>query len=225
MRETFTYMLVHDLRSPLMGISGTLELLRGSADDHHDADMAEVADQGLAVVSSLTEMISSLLDVGRFESGKMPIQKKVTDAREPVRRAVDGLRGMAAMFGAKVECDIPENPVAIDCDADLVGRVVANLLGNAIRYLAGGAGIRVVLEPQPGGARIAVIDKGPGIPPEFRDKIFEKFGQVEDGKPRQKYSSGLGLTFCKLAVEAHGGTIGVDSEVGHGSTFWFELPR
>jgi len=225
MRETFTHMLVHDLRSPLTGVSGSLELLREAVASHNDTDMTEVADQGLAVVASLTEMISSLLDVGRFEAGKMPLHKKDIDAREPVRHAVLSLQGMATIFRAPVECVLPENPVSVSCDADLIGRVVANLLGNAIRYLAGGAGIRVVAEARPDGVRVAVIDKGPGIPAEYRDKIFEKFGQVEDGKPRQKYSSGLGLAFCKLAVEAHGGTIGVDSEVGQGSTFWFELPR
>ena len=84
--------------------------------------------------------------------------------------------------------------------------------------------ICTVLEAQPDGARIAVIDSGPGIPPEYLEKIFEKFGQVNTGASHHKYSSGLGLTFCKLVVEAHGWRIGVDSGVGKGSTFWFELP-
>jgi two-component system, sensor histidine kinase and response regulator len=72
--------------------------------------------------------------------------------------------------------------------------------------------------------RTTVTDTGPGIPPEYRERIFEKFGQVEGRQEGKKYSTGLGLTFCKLAVEAHGGQIGVDSEIGHGSTFWFTLP-
>ena len=72
--------------------------------------------------------------------------------------------------------------------------------------------------------RISISDNGPGIPPEYYEKIFEKFGQVESREHAQKYSTGLGLTFCKLAVEAHGGHIGVESEVGKGSTFWFKLP-
>ena len=73
--------------------------------------------------------------------------------------------------------------------------------------------------------RVAVSDTGPGIPREYRERVFEKFGQVEAVLSGQKFSTGLGLTFCRLAVEAHGGRIGVDSEVGHGSTFWFVLPR
>jgi len=73
--------------------------------------------------------------------------------------------------------------------------------------------------------RVLVQDTGPGIPPEYRERIFEKFGQVENPANRQRYSTGIGLTFCKLAVEAHGGQVGVDSEEGRGSTFWFTLPR
>jgi signal transduction histidine kinase len=224
LREMFTHMLVHDLRSPLAAISGGVELLRMNASDKAEAESKEVADNAMAVVFSLTEMISSLLDVARLEEGKMPLHKASVDLRDPVRRAVEGLRGMAEMSNAPVTCSLPENRVATTCDAELVGRVVSNLLGNAIRYLAGGKGIRVVLEERLEGAYVAVIDNGPGIAPEYREKIFEKFGQVEDGKPRQKYSSGLGLTFCKLAVEAHGGRIGVESEVGKGSTFWFVIP-
>jgi signal transduction histidine kinase len=75
------------------------------------------------------------------------------------------------------------------------------------------------------GVRVEVTDTGPGIPLEYQKRIFEKFGQVESRKEGQKHSSGLGLTFCKLAVEAHGGTIGVESEGGRGSTFWFTLPK
>ncbi|HEY8240887.1 MAG TPA: PAS domain-containing sensor histidine kinase, partial [Kiritimatiellia bacterium] len=224
LRETFTQMLIHDLRSPLTGIAGSLELLRMNAETLNDADSTEVAAQGMSVVSSMTEMISSLLDVARFEEGKMPVRKARVDVRDVIRKAVDNLRGMAAMSDAPVECVLPDATVPVHCDPDLVGRIVGNLLGNAIRYLAGGKGIHVALEAQPGGARIAVIDSGPGIPEDFREKIFEKFGQVESGRPRQKYSSGLGLTFCKLAVEAHGGQIGVESEVGKGSTFWFTIP-
>lgn len=223
LRETFTHMLVHDMRSPLMGISGSLELLRQTVEDQGDAESKEIAEQGIAVTSSLTEMISSLLDVGRLEAGKMPLNKSNADLREIVRKAVTGLQGLATMYNADVRCELPEQPLTAHCDQDLIGRVVGNLLGNAIRYLAGGAGIRIVLEARPDGSRVAVIDKGPGISPELRDKIFEKFGQAEAGRA-QKYSSGLGLTFCKLAVEAHGGHIGVDSEVGKGSTFWFTLP-
>jgi len=102
--------------------------------------------------------------------------------------------------------------------------VIANLVGNAIKFTPASGRIRVAVQGSDGGVRVSVSDTGPGIPPEFHDKIFEKFGQVEAARQGAKHSSGLGLTFCKFAVEAHGGSIGVESVVGQGSTFWFVVP-
>ena len=112
------------------------------------------------------------------------------------------------------------------CDAQLIRRVVQNLLGNALKFTEKDGVITVCIEI---GAeetvRVSVADNGPGIPLEHQAKVFDKFHQVAASKQGHKYSTGLGLTFCKLAVEAHGGRIGLQSTVGKGSTFWFELPR
>lgn len=104
-------------------------------------------------------------------------------------------------------------------------RVIANFVGNAIKFTPASGRIRVSVRVSNTGVRVSVSDTGPGIPPEFHERIFEKFGQVEAARHGAKHSSGLGLTFCKFAVEAHGGTIGVDSVVGQGSTFWFVVPQ
>ena len=101
---------------------------------------------------------------------------------------------------------------------------MANLVGNAVKYTPPQGDVRVTVAMAGSQARVAVIDVGPGIAPEYHEMIFKKFGQVEARDQKQGSSTGLGLTFCKLAVEAHGGRIGVDSQVGRGSTFWFELP-
>ena len=111
------------------------------------------------------------------------------------------------------------------CDPEVIGRIVANLLGNALKFTPASGEVRVSAVPSANEVKINVADTGPGIPAEYRERIFEKFGQVEGQKEGKKHSTGLGLTFCKLAAEAHGGKIGVDSEVGHGSTFWFTLPN
>jgi signal transduction histidine kinase len=107
-------------------------------------------------------------------------------------------------------------------DAGLIRRVVQNLLGNALKHTPAGGEVRIVITPSNEEVRVEVTDTGPGIASEFQQRIFEKFSQLEDGN--NHLGTGLGLTFCKLAVEAHGGGIGVESEVGKGSTFWFVLP-
>jgi signal transduction histidine kinase len=119
----------------------------------------------------------------------------------------------------RIEVAAPDT-LMISIDADLVARVVQNLLGNALKFTKEDGHIRIELAPRPPMVRVTVADDGPGIRADHRDRIFEKFFQVE----ARQYSTGLGLTFCKLAVEAHHGRIGVDSEVGRGSAFWFELP-
>ena len=99
-----------------------------------------------------------------------------------------------------------------------------NLVSNGIRHTPAGSRMRISIASGDGRVRVAVHDQGRGVPPEAREKIFEKFGTVEARHDRSYHSVGLGLAFCKLAIEAQGGTIGVDSGVPAGSTFWFELP-
>ena len=108
------------------------------------------------------------------------------------------------------------------CDSEIIQRVLMNLVGNAVKCTPSDGEVRICLTADNVRAEVAVVDTGLGIPKEFHKRIFEKFGQV--GKERKPYSTGLGLTFCKLAVEAHGGQIGVESEPGRGSRFWFSLP-
>jgi signal transduction histidine kinase len=112
----------------------------------------------------------------------------------------------------------------VSADHDILLRVIINLLDNAIKFTAADGTISMGVEPKEDGVLFSIRDNGPGIPVAYQEKIFEKFGQVEIRQSARKYSTGLGLAFCKLAVEAHNGRIWVESEDGAGSTFFFEIP-
>lgn len=144
------------------------------------------------------------------------------DLNELVKEAVETLGPLRDKH--KVYIKSSSDLVSAFCDMDLIKRVIDNLVGNAVKYAPEGTEIRITVQTSELQSRIAVSDAGAGIPKEYHTKIFDKFGQVKSRQEGKKYSTGLGLTFCKLAVEAHGGEIGVESESGKGSTFWFVLP-
>jgi signal transduction histidine kinase len=128
----------------------------------------------------------------------------------------------------RIEIDIPQQGTDAFCDLEVVRRILNNLISNAVKYVPKRNGvirISTVDREEDGFVTVCVADNGQGIPPNYQTSIFEMFGQVEASQNRERRSSGLGLTFCKLAVEAHGGTIGVQSREGQGSLFWFRLPR
>ncbi len=218
LRDNLTNMIIHDLRTPLTSVAGHLQLLRNGLKDRIDAE--EYGFLNLATKSTfrLSGMIDSLLDIGRLEKNEMPLKRKPCDLASLACE-------VAAMLGPEsksLNLRVVEtaDPVVVSCDRGIVQRVFQNLIGNAVKFTPPEGHVDVRLDPDGSEVMVSVRDTGPGIAPEHHDLIFERFGQVA----RQKSSTGLGLTFCKLAVEAHGGQIGVESDVGQGSTFWFKLP-
>ena len=184
---------------------------------------SDIDDMGHAV-DDLLEMVGALLDVSKMEEGRMSLNVQSVNLNELAgqvlrkARRLKGQRGLTLSSGT--------GPVEATCDPDLILRVMWNLVGNALKCTSDRQGeIDLSLEQHGGGVRVTVSDNGYGVPPEYHERIFEKFGQVETRKQGRKYSTGLGLTFCKMAVEAHGGRIGLESELDHGSVFWFELPK
>lgn len=221
-RDTLTHMIVHDLRSPLTGLQGYLDLLKTVAADGNP-EVLEFAREAHVIAGQLKDLVSQVLDVSRLESGQMPLSPKETDLVPLLPAAVASLG--PAPSGVRVAYQVPEQPVVVACDPDLVSRVVVNLVGNAFKFTPAGGEVCIGLGADNGRVRLTVTDSGPGIPAEFREMIFEKFGQAPGGHKTVARSTGLGLTFCKLAVEAHGGRIGVESAEKGGARFWVELPR
>ena len=216
LRDDLVHMIVHDMRSSLTGIYGFLQLLQGNPKDTTYLQMV------MDLTKTLIEMVSSLLDVNRLEAGQMPLKKITCDLGEVIASGLKSLGGLTE--DRTIIHEPPETPVIAVCDPDVTSRIVLNLTGNAIKFTPKEATIRITTSAGESWIKVTVSDTGYGIPAEYHTKIFEKFGQVEVRQEGKKYSTGLGLAFCKLAVEASGGQIGVDSEVGKGSTFWFTLP-
>ena len=223
LRDKLTDMIVHDMRNPLMVIKGYLQLLEIiSSQPGSEERVRRYLREGLVATQTVVEMISSMLDVSRMESNQL----QLTIARHDLTAlAQDAARGLASLFEQKsIRLSLPERPSPVDCDGGLVSRVFTNLLGNAVKFTPAGGSVAVEILTNDGHLVAAISDSGPGIPREYHDRIFEKFGQVGVRNEGQKYSTGLGLTFCKLAIEAHRGSIQVNSEPGQGSTFRFTLP-
>jgi two-component system sensor histidine kinase/response regulator len=218
LRDDLTQMIVHDMRSPLVGLQLSMEVLSLSdyAREESNARMLRNANQAIAV---LIQMVNQVLDVSRIESGQLKVNPKSCDVAALVREVIDSTRVLAGRKSVSTDASAP---VMAEVDSDLIKRVLENLVGNALKFTPATGTVRVTLARNADGVRVEVSDNGPGIAAEDHQRIFEKFGQLEG---RQKFrGSGLGLTFSKLAVEAHGGAIGVISAVGAGSTFWFTLP-
>ncbi len=222
LRDELVHMIVHDMKTPLCCMVGNLEALQADGAKALDPDDRECIDWAVQSGTTLTRMIDAMLDVSRLESGQLPLKLQAVDLTRLVSDTVGSFHWDAQRSRLEIENSVED--IQARCDADLVSRVVANLLSNALDYSPPDAPVILRTERLDGQARFSITDGGLGIPEEYRSKIFEKFGQIEGRKKGRKVSTGLGLAFCKLAIEAHGGTIGVDSEPGRGSTFWFELP-
>jgi len=218
LRDSLTHMVAHDMKSPLLAVQLSLDVLRFSL-PREDAGITEILETARASLNSVVQMITQMIDVSRLEAGQLLLERAPADLGEIAEEMLAKHRPLATE--RKLALDAPA-PVTAEIDADLIRRVLANLVGNAIKFTRSTGHVTVSVRADGAVARVEVRDDGPGIAPELHAKIFEKFGQVQDHKAH--LGSGLGLTFCKMAIEAHGGAIGVLSTQGSGSTFWFTVP-
>jgi PAS domain S-box-containing protein len=218
MRDKLVQMIVHDLKSPLFTVNGYLDLLKMNCQERlTEAEMHHL-NEASRLGRSLIDMANSLLDVSRLERREMPLNIMSADLALIAQEAVKVVSLPARYHNLTV--DSPEQPVVAPCDPEVIRRVIINLVGNALKFTPEDGEIRIGISCDDHFARVLVKDNGIGIAPEHHTKIFEPFGQVQ----ARRFSTGLGLTFCKLAIEAHGGTISVVSTPSKGSTFSFDLP-
>jgi signal transduction histidine kinase len=168
------------------------------------------------------EKRSWLLDINRLEEGKMPIELAPYRLASLLEAAVASVGlGPELVHRLRIDIQVPE----VRCDARLVQRVLGNLLSNSLRFSDSDALIAIRASTVERYVKVSVVDRGPGVAPEDRERIFRKYGQGRQQPRALRKGSGLGLAFCRLAVEAMAGEIGVEDTSGGGATFWFTLPR
>jgi signal transduction histidine kinase len=220
-------MIIHDLRSPLTSMLGAMELLQLDSEGLAPSQN-EMVDVCLRGCQELRQMIDSVLDVYRIEDGNMKLHKETFDWSALIEQ-LEPLFLVQAQ-AKQIQLDFLDSfePSGISGDRNLLTRVVSNLLDNSIRHTQKGGTINVLSEQNSkhDSLLVSIKDSGNGIPKEYQQKIFDKFEQLPERQGEKRHGScGLGLTFCKMAVEAHGGRIWVESEgEGTGATFCFELP-
>ena len=228
MKEELTHMIIHDLRSPLMVVSANLELLQmdGKSLSEKQLHKIEVSVRNCAEINQL---IQGLLDTHKMEEGKLEPDKETVDPVALADEVVEQFSTQAEAKQMSLSFTKPHDIPSTRLDPHLIKRVLTNLLSNAIRHTPKGGTIEVdmdLVEPEKESICLRVRDSGNGLAPQYHQKIFNKFEQLslkESGVICG--ASGLGLAFCKMAVEAHGGTIWVESEgEGKGATFNFTLP-
>ncbi len=222
LRDRLIRWIVHDMKAPIGGISGYLELLLMDARDKLGAEQIQYIEEALRSAKRLINMANTLLDIGRLEEKQMPLKLEPADVAALARDAAEELGGIAGEKCVRVE--VPREQAWAMADAEVVRRVITNLLDNALRATPHGGAVKLRVGREGDAVRFEVEDNGPGIPEAYRHRVFEKFGMAGIAGEKKPYSTGLGLHFSKLALETMGGRIGVVSQEGRGSTFWFTLP-
>lgn len=210
-------MIVHDMRSPLHAVLAHLELLREEIQDERSVDV----EGAMAGATRLHRLTTNLLDVSRLEAGRMPVQSTVTDLGVIARTVVDAARVLQPSRQISVEVSGDASCV---CDPDLTRRILENLVTNAIKHTPVEGAVRVVIARTRRWVQIAVHDLGPGVPAEKREKVFEPYSAEGVRSSAGYESSGLGLAFCKLASEAQGGAIRIETGRPAGTIFIVDLP-
>lgn len=217
-------LVVHDLRSPLSAIQGYLQLLREEL--QHDERPVALAyiDDATTLVGKALGLVATILDVDELEDGILRAHRQPVKFLELIERARAGNRAHIEVRQLRYEllCDAH---LVVNLDRDLFARVLENLLDNAARYAPRGGRVAIHVRREGGHVELAIGNDGPPVPPAERERIFGRYFQVEARRAAARANRGLGLYFCKLAAEAHGGTIHVEQRGDLGAVFVVRIPE
>jgi len=223
-KDEFVAMVSHELRTPLTSIAGALGLLMGNA----AGNLPETAKRLLAIAHAnsqrLVRLINDILDLQKIESGQVVFHLKYLELRPLLEQMIEANRAFAHEFGVRIRLDDASDDGEVFADTDRLAQIITNLLSNAIKFSPVGGEVTVGVERRAEHVRVRVRDQGPGIPEEFKARIFEKFAQADSSDARQKGGTGLGLSIVKQLIHQHGGKVGFEPAAGGGTVFYIELP-
>ncbi|NIM92302.1 MAG: GAF domain-containing protein [Anaerolineales bacterium] len=223
-KKQLTEMIVHDLRSPLTAILGSIKVMDGIGQQD---DEIPVFNQAVLVArrscDQMLGLVNALLDIAKLESGELQMERQTISFNDLSAELLTTNTHVANESGIILQCSVEDAIPEYYGDEDKIRRVLTNLLDNALKFTPPGGQVNCDVRMEDGVIRISVSDTGPGIPPEYREKIFDRFIQVP-GTLGTRLGTGLGLAFAKLAIEAHGGSIWVEENPAGGSIFVIHLP-
>jgi PAS domain S-box-containing protein len=223
LKDEFVSTVSHELRTPLTSISGSLGLLTGGA----SGKLPDAAERLVAIAQSnsqrLVRLVNDILDIEKMESNQMPFDFMRVEVRGLVEQAIEANRGLADQNGVRLRLDPASAPGEVHADPDRLAQVVTNLLSNAIQFSPCKSEVLVAVARHADRVRISVRDHGPGIPADFRPRLFEKFAQADASDARRKGGTGLGLSIVKEIVTRLGGTVDFADAPGGGTVFHVDL--
>ena len=224
LKSDFVSIVSHELRTPLTSIRNSLNLVMDEMGLELPEDATEMLRIAQANTNRLARLINDILDLEKVEYKRLDLFSVKVDVRELVTTTLSELEPVASQAQVVLKHNVDDG-IVLEGDRDRLVQVITNLVGNAITFSEAGQAVEVSARPLGNGhVRFAVEDHGPGIPEEHRAKLFRKFEQVPTPQRNVKRGTGLGLAISKVIVEQHGGEIGVETEVGKGSVFYFDLP-
>lgn len=225
-KRVLAALVVHDLRSPLSGVQGYLQLLREELveDPAHSQTALSYLDDAVTLVGKALGLVATILDVDELEDGILRAQLAPVRIIELIERAKSGNRAQFEVRGLAIDVEVDPDMV-VRLDRDLFARILENLIDNSARYAPRNGRCAIAVRRDEQGVEIAIGNSGPPVPASERERIFGRYFQVEARRAAARANRGLGLYFCKLAAEAHGGTIHVEQRGDLGAVFVVRIPE
>ncbi len=224
-RQSMRAMVNHDLRSPLTSMSLKVEIMLGGAEDSLSPKMVKDLKVLKSETDRLRRLANTLLDIDKMEDGSVDVRLSSISCAEIIALSAEAVLAQCKRKNIELVQDLPAD-AAFMCDKDRTIQVVVNFLSNAVKFAPKNSKLELAVVPGENDCwRLEVLDEGPGVPADKKDKLFAKFSQLDQPSEVRKEGSGLGLYICKMLIEAQKGKVGFRAREGAGSCFWFELPR